>query len=178
MVLAVLSVVTGWIVGSASADQLRIGRAADVGESGRAEAPAQVTAVDPAALAGDIAWTTAPPVGARARLTFDPARYRVAARAGADPLVIVGPAGVVIAADLEDPSNAALRRWGYLPFLLYAAGERAAGRTPVRFAAWPGAPVPHRGLTGAWLAVLALAGVTLLFGIPVRGFGIVNGTAS
>lgn len=126
-----------------------IGRADGVEVRGRRTDAAEVRGEDVAALAVDVAWASAPPVRARAVLVAD-GRWRVVARAGTDPLVLVGPGGVVIGAELDDPSNAPLRRWGYLGYVLDAARARAAGRAPPRFAEWPGAPVPGRGLAAAW----------------------------
>jgi O-antigen/teichoic acid export membrane protein len=143
-------------VGS-GASALTVGQVDGVRVIGAARAPADVHGED-RSFAPDIAWSTAPRIGARARLAIDRgtaagAALRVIARAGDDPLVIAGEHGVVFAADAADPSNAALARWGYWPYLVDAAARRADGRAEVAFADWPGAPVPHRGLTALWLGV-------------------------
>jgi O-antigen/teichoic acid export membrane protein len=146
---------------------LLIGDTRGVRVVGRVATPAEVRADDAAALAGDIAWSSAPPVGARARLAVDGASWRVAARAGDDPLILVGEHGAVVAADLEHASNRALLRWGYFAFALHAAVARAANRAPGAFADWPAAPVPHRGLIGAWLALTVGLGALYAFGLGV-----------
>lgn len=113
----------------------------------------------------DIAWESAPRVGARVRLAIDPAAgARVLATADGAPFFVLLPHGAVLAADLDDPSNAALRRWGYLPFVLHAAAEHAAGRGPPRFARWPAAPVPHRPLVTLWLTIVAALATLLAAG--------------
>jgi O-antigen/teichoic acid export membrane protein len=101
----------------------------------------------------DIDWKTAPRVGARKRLSLK-GDARVVAWAGDDPLVVVGPRGVTIAAD--PARNPALVRWGYWPWLLHVAAERAQGRDPGRFADWPGAPLVHRRWALGFAALLAL----------------------
>src|SRR5205814_927683 len=64
----------------------------------------------------DVAWESAPRVGARARLAVAPgASATVVATVAGAPFFVLTPHGAVLAADLDDPSNAALRRWGYLP---------------------------------------------------------------
>ncbi|HZS35404.1 MAG TPA: hypothetical protein VFF06_01180 [Polyangia bacterium] len=125
---------------------------------GQASAPAEVRGTDEL---GDVAWSTAPRVGARAILAVDPARARVVARAGDDPLIVVSGRGVAIAADLADASNAPLLRWGYWPYLLHAADRRIRGLPAERFADWPDSPVPHARLTSAFLAVAAGAALLL-----------------
>ncbi len=129
---------------AALAPALVVGEVEGVRVIGRAENPVAVT--------GDglsIAWSTAPPVGARARLAIDAANLTVVARAGGEPFVVVGPRGVVIAADPTHGSNGALLRWGYWSWLQHVAAERAAGRDPGRFADWNGAPVVHRAASTA-----------------------------
>src|SRR5438552_2809089 len=111
----------------------------------------------------DIAWRTAPRVGARDRLVVT-GDTRVVAWAGDDPLVVLTPHGAVIAAD-----GPALRRWGYWPWLLHAAAERAAGRDPGRFADWPGAPIVHRRAALIFaVAFAALAAAALLAFVVAR----------
>ncbi len=138
---------------------LRLGVTDGVIAEGVRDVPAAVRAGPAAgALAPEVPWSSAPPVGRRARLSVPPGQ--VVAYAGDDPLVAITPGGAVIAAELEHPSNAALRRWPYLGFVLRAAERRAAGRPRERLIDWPGAPIVRRGL-GAPLAA-AIAGLGAL----------------
>jgi O-antigen/teichoic acid export membrane protein len=126
--------------------------------------PAQPRATkDAGALAADIAWSTAPPVGLRHRLALDP-RWTVVARAGDDPLLAVASDGVVLAIEANDESNAPFRRWGYFEYLAYAATVRAAGRPPVPFVDYPWAPVPH-ARARRLLAAAAIGLALLLFAL-------------
>jgi O-antigen/teichoic acid export membrane protein len=134
-----------------------------LGAADRTSTPVDVHTVDGAALSPDIAWESAPQVAARARLRL-PSEARVIALAGADPLLVLTARGAIVAADLADPSNRALVRWGYLPYVLHALVLHAAGRAPPRFADWPSAPVPHRALTSAWRTLSALLALALAAG--------------
>ena len=145
----------------------RIGHTDGVRVAGELAGAAALQTDDGSALAPDVEWTTAPPVAARARLAFDPSRWRVVARARGEPLVLVGDAGVVIGARLDAAHNPALGRWGYLPFVLHAAVLRASGRTPGAFAEWPGAPVPHRALIVSWALSATVLGLALLAGFSL-----------
>src|SRR5436309_979514 len=104
-----------------------VGEVEGVRVVGRVESRAPVEPGDVDALAPDVAWASAPAVGVRARLALDGAGLRVVARAGGEPLIVVGPRGVVIAVALDDPSNRALLRWGYWPYVMHAAARHAEG---------------------------------------------------
>lgn len=155
---------------------LFIGDTRDIHVAGRARDTVDVTAaagtntIDHAnsanalsAAFADVAWKSAPRISSRALLAIDAADAVVVARAGRDPLLVVTPRGAVLAADLDDPANAALLRWGYLPYLVHVAAALSDGRAAPRFADWPFAPLPQRGLTTLWLFAVAILLLLWLF---------------
>lgn len=62
----------------------------------------------------------------------------------------------VVDAFLDDAVNPQIQEWGYFNYLIYHLVERAAGREPMSFAAYPVAPVPHEGDQVILFVVLAL----------------------
>lgn len=113
-----------------------------------------------------IAWSSAPPVGART-IAANPNIFRpLLLTEGGEPLVermrgrdryhvfIVSPW-------LDDASNAEWSAWPYFTYLVYRLTAEAGGAdSPLPFADYPLAPVPHRQLR----LELTLGGVLLLFG--------------
>ena len=69
----------------------------------------------------------------------------------------------VVNAFLDDV-NPQIQEWGYFNYLIYHLVERAAGREPMSFAAYPVAPVPHEGDQVILFVVLALM-VVSAFGV-------------
>jgi O-antigen/teichoic acid export membrane protein len=61
----------------------------------------------------------------------------------------------VVNAFLDDV-NPQIQEWGYFNYLIYHLVERAAGRAPMSFAAYPVSPVPHEGEQVILFVVLAL----------------------
>jgi len=56
--------------------------------------------------------------------------------------------------------NPQIQEWAYFNYLLYHLVERAAGRSPLSFADYPGSPVPHSSDRNALLLVTAFMLVT------------------
>ena len=50
----------------------------------------------------------------------------------------------VLTAFLDNTTNTEIQQWPYFNYLVYHLAERAAGRTPLSFADYPGSPVPHQ----------------------------------
>ncbi|MBK8481805.1 MAG: lipopolysaccharide biosynthesis protein [Proteobacteria bacterium] len=135
---------------------------------------ARATALAPRLLAGDVVWASAPQLGARYRLDprSDPRRDQlggasqvlIEATAEADgarePLLLAGSLGrgrvYVWAARLTAASNRELLLWPYCGYLFYWLSSEAAGERPLRFADWPGAPVPGPSKLGLLLLLLGL----------------------
>jgi hypothetical protein len=69
------------------------------------------------------------------------------------------PNEYVINAFLND-ANPQIQEWGYFNYLIYHLVERAAGRSPLSFAAYPVSPVPHTAERNILFAVMALMLVT------------------
>ena len=55
-----------------------------------------------------------------------------------------------------DGVNPQIQEWGYFNYLIYHLVERAGGRAPMSFAAYPVSPVPHEGDQVILFVVLAL----------------------
>jgi O-antigen/teichoic acid export membrane protein len=56
--------------------------------------------------------------------------------------------------------NPQIQEWAYFNYLIYYLVERAAGQTPLSFAAYPASPVPHATERNLLLAVMAMMLVT------------------
>src|SRR5262249_53111660 len=99
--------------------------------------PARVV---PARPLGDINWESMPEaITALAAPPEELAKARVLlATERGDPLLLAHPGEVLITMD----TRGAVRRWPYFNYLLHAAAEVAAGRTPPRFGDWSGSPLP------------------------------------
>jgi O-antigen/teichoic acid export membrane protein len=69
------------------------------------------------------------------------------------------PNRFVVNAFLDDV-NPQIQEWGYFNYLIYHLVERAAGRSPLSFAAYPVSPVPHTTERNILFAVMALMLVT------------------
>src|SRR5437660_640163 len=78
----------------AAAGALYFGAVDGVRVVGEARQPAELRGTGEL---GDVAWSTAPRVGAHAIFDVDERRAHVVARAGGDPFVVVSGAGVAIA---------------------------------------------------------------------------------
>jgi O-antigen/teichoic acid export membrane protein len=100
------------------------------------------------ALLTEIVWNGAPQVRERQALN--------GLAAGAQTLVSVFDSGegvlhniagrtFVLTAAISDKANPQLQEWGYFNYLIYHLAARAAGETPLSFAAYPAAPAPHAG---------------------------------
>ena len=122
-------------------------------------------------LLSEIVWNGAPQVRDR----FDAATPPLA---GASPLVTIYEDGswvlstgklpnvfifTAFLTTYTDPQsgeiqsyNPQIQEWAYFNFLIYHLTFRAAGRTPLSFADYPGSPVPHAGDRNTLLALMAL----------------------
>ena len=117
------------------------------------------------ALLTEIVWNGAPQVRERQALS--------GLDAGAQTLVSVFESGegvlhniagrtFVLTAAISDKANPQLQEWGYFNYLIYHLAARAAGETPLAFADYPAAPVPHANERSALFAFLAAELAVLL----------------
>jgi O-antigen/teichoic acid export membrane protein len=63
---------------------------------------------------------------------------------------------------LADDFNPQIQEWAYFNYLIYHLTFRAAGRTPLSFADYPGSPVPHAAERNALLILMGLLLATSL----------------
>ena len=119
-------------------------------------------------LLQEIVWNSAPQVRERFALEgggLDPlvAGYEDGSLVLGHATLGRGQAFVVTA--FLDSANPQLQAWGYFNYLVYHLAERAAGRPPLSFAAYPGSPVPHSAERNVLYALLAamLASAGLIF---------------
>ena len=113
-----------------------------------------------------IAWSSAPPVGART-IAANPNIFRPILLTEAGEPVVERMRGrdryqvFIVSPWLSDASNADWPQWAYFTYLVYRLTAEAGGEErPLPFADYPLAPVPHRRLRGG----LTLGGALLLFG--------------
>jgi O-antigen/teichoic acid export membrane protein len=109
------------------------------------------------ALLTEIVWNGAPQVRERQALS--------GLDAGAQTLVSVFESGegvlhniagrnFILTAAISDKVNPQLQEWGYFNYLIYHLAARAAGETPLSFAAYPASPLPHAKERNALFAFL------------------------
>ncbi len=123
-------------------------------------------------LLRDVNWNSAPQVRERSALSD----------AGLEPLVatedgdlIVGRRGAttVVTPWLTGDHNTDLQEWPYFNYLVHHLTATAAGRTPMPYADYPAAPVPHSGEKAGVVVLLAvlLAGTATAF-VLVRRYSL------
>jgi O-antigen/teichoic acid export membrane protein len=123
-------------------------------------------------LLSDVNWNSAPQVRERSALTG----------AGLGPLIVTEDGRMVIGrhdqvtavtAWLTGDYNTDLQEWPYFNYLVYHLAASAAGRTPMPYADYPAAPVPHSGEKAGVVVLLAvlLAGTTASF-VLVRRYSL------
>jgi len=61
---------------------------------------------------------------------------------------------------LTGGANPQIQEWAYFNYLIYHLATRAAGRTPLSFADYPGSPVPHAADRNALMIIMALLVLT------------------
>jgi O-antigen/teichoic acid export membrane protein len=61
---------------------------------------------------------------------------------------------------INSKENTQFQDWAYFNYLMYYLGMRAAGRTPLSFADFPGSPVPHATDRNILLSIMALLVIT------------------
>ncbi|MGB8214816.1 MAG: hypothetical protein WCE68_14765 [Anaerolineales bacterium] len=61
-----------------------------------------------------------------------------------------------------DKTNPEFQQWPYFNYLVYHLAERAAGRTPLSFADYPGSPVPHQAEQTVLVTIMGLVLVTAI----------------
>jgi O-antigen/teichoic acid export membrane protein len=66
----------------------------------------------------------------------------------------------VFNAYVADNANRQIQEWAYLNYLIYHLVTRAARRTPLSFAEYPGSPVPHTAERNILLVLMALMTIT------------------
>ncbi len=149
---------------------------------GQPGVPAPELVTEPATLVGapgaddpllrDVNWNSAPQVRERSALPG----------AGLEPLVateegesVIGRQGsmTVVTAWLTGDHNTDLQEWPYFNYLVYHLTTTAAGRTPMAYADYPAAPVPHSGEKAGVVVLLAvlLAGTATAF-VLVRRYSL------
>ncbi len=121
-----------------------------------------------------VAWNSAPQVRARTLLFGDDLTPLVGYQDGAGAALARGPNGTWwVGIWLNDESNRAFADWPYVRYWLYHMAIRAAGRTPMAFADYPLAPVPHAGDRRLLLALmLLLLGTTVGVFVGVRRYSL------
>jgi len=114
------------------------------------------------ALVQQIIWNGAPQVRERFELQMPVSSVQPLVTAYEDGEWILWQARTntyVFQAFLDD-ANPQIQEWAYFNYLIYHLVERAAGRTPLPFADYPGSPVPHAAERNILLAVMGLMLVT------------------
>ncbi|NCP15906.1 hypothetical protein GW866_02540 [bacterium] len=114
------------------------------------------------ALVQQIIWNGAPQVRERFELQTPVSSVQPLVTAYEDGEWILWQARTntyVFQAFLDD-ANPQIQEWAYFNYLIYHLVERAAGRTPLPFADYPGSPVPHAAERNILLAVMGLMLVT------------------
>jgi O-antigen/teichoic acid export membrane protein len=95
-----------------------------------------------------VIWDSAPQV--RERFVLSGSQLTPLVTGFGDNSLVLGAQKVgsgqayVMTAFLDGNTNIELTQWPYFNYLVYHLAERAAGRTPQTFAAYPASPVPHQ----------------------------------
>jgi O-antigen/teichoic acid export membrane protein len=114
----------------------------------------------PAALKRWVIWPSAPQAGRRLVPSPDSSwqRWLVSRGRPALPAVVsrrLGRGRVIVATlELAHGSNRDLLLWPYFNYTLHVLGALAREQTPMRYGAWPAAPLP--GLSSLWIIGLLL----------------------
>jgi len=149
---------------------------------GQVDIPAPTLITEPATLIRspgaddpllrDVNWNSAPQVRERATLPSSGLEPLVETE---DGQVVTGRQGrvMVVTAWLTGDYNSDLQEWPYFNYLVYHLATTAADRTPVAYADYPAAPVPHNAEKVGVVVLLAvlLAGTTTAF-ILVRRYSL------
>ena len=103
------------------------------------------SAIDP--LLKEIIWNGAPQV--RERWVVDGLEGNsqplvVAYEDGEAILQEVPGKGFILSAEISNEANPQIQEWGYFNYLIYHLAARSAGGSPLSFADYPAAPIPHR----------------------------------
>ena len=103
------------------------------------------SAIDP--LLTEIIWNGAPQV--RERWVVDglesiASPLVVAYEDGEAMLQEIPGRGFVLSAEISNEANPQIQEWGYFNYLIYHLAARSAGGSPLSFADYPAAPIPHR----------------------------------
>ncbi len=105
-----------------------------------------------------IVWESAPQVRGRAELTGSSLEPLVVGFE--DGELVLGKGQIrqgpvfVFTPYLSDSSNPQFQDWAYFNYLIYRLVARGAGQTPLDYADYPGAPVPHPGERVVMFAIL------------------------
>jgi O-antigen/teichoic acid export membrane protein len=129
-------------------------------------------------LLDQIAWTSAPQIKAYSLVTGvsgddTPSALKTLVRTTAEQVILgqvtVGQGQVYVFTPWptrDEAHNPNLLEWPYWNYLVYHLAVRAAGETPLSYAAYPGSPVPHgpQQLGLAITLTIMLAGTSSAFG--------------
>ncbi len=128
-------------------------------------------------LLSQVNWRSAPQI--RERFTIDHAGLRVLVRTyeTGEPVLaqaVLGQGTVYLLLPWLSPEvNPQLQEWPYFNYLVYNLVTRAAGHSPVDFADYAAAPVPHAGDRVALLGLVALMlGTTIAMFLAVRRYSL------
>ena len=102
------------------------------------------SAIDP--LLTEIIWNGAPQVRDRwvvNGLESIASPLVVAYEDGEAMLQEIPGKGFVLSAVISDEANPQIQEWGYFNYLIYHLAARSAGGSPLPFADYPAAPIPH-----------------------------------
>ena len=117
-------------------------------------------------LGTEIVWNGAPQVRERVSVTgLSPEAWTVVSGYENDEgiLYLVSGNVIVFTPSLSGEANPQIQEWGYFNYLIYHLVERAAGASPLSFAAYPASPVPHAADRNALFIFLG-AELILFFG--------------
>jgi O-antigen/teichoic acid export membrane protein len=113
-------------------------------------------------LTSEIIWNSAPQVRGRFEVQTPVSSVQPLVTAYEDGEWILWQArsNVYVFQAFLDDANPQIQEWAYFNYMVYHLVERAAGRTPVSFADYPGSPVPHAAERNILLAIMGLMIVT------------------
>jgi O-antigen/teichoic acid export membrane protein len=98
-------------------------------------------------LFSQVSWRSAPQVRERSTFSGDHLEVLVRTYDSREPVLMrttIGQGWVYLLTPwLSGDANSSFREWPYFNYLIYHLTMRAAGRTPLEFADYPAAPVPH-----------------------------------
>lgn len=124
----------------------------------------------------DIVWSSAPQVRERTTVTGLPGETIVGGYEDSEPVLqklSLGSGQVYLFSGEIDGANTAMQEWPYFNYLVYNLTARAAGQTPLSFAAYAGSPVPHAAERTTLIAILLLIGATaIVFFVIVRRYSL------